>query len=251
VVDDEPLARDGVKLLIERDPDVELIGECGNGADAVRAIQRLSPDLVFLDIQMPEMNGFDVVAALEPDALPQIVFVTAYDQYALRAFDVHALDYLLKPYDDDRFYAALDRAKRQTRLSEVSALSERLRALLSSRAPAPAPAPASARNRRIAIKSAGRVVFLDMNEIDWIEAADYYVELHAGDKTYLHRQTMASLERELDPDTFVRIHRSAIVNRHRIRELRSLGRRDTAVVLDGGVELKVARSCRDKLQSLL
>lgn len=245
IVDDEYLAREGIRLLLESDPEIDVVGEAGNGPDAVEAIRRLEPDLAFLDIQMPGMNGFDVLAQLSPDSLPAAVFVTAYDQYALRAFEVHALDYLLKPYDDDRFFEALEKAKKQLRMVEVSALSERLLGLLESYEPP------KKRINRLAIKSSGRVVFLDVEDIDWIEAADYYVQLHVGEKTYLHRQSMTSLEKQLDPESFLRIHRSAIVHRDRIRELRHQGRRELVVVLDGGVELKVARSQRDKVQSIL
>ncbi|MCG8417530.1 MAG: LytTR family DNA-binding domain-containing protein [Proteobacteria bacterium] len=245
IVDDEPLAREGIRLLLSADREIDLVGECGSGPDAVDSIRRLKPDLAFLDIQMPGMNGFDVLTELAPGKLPAVVFVTAYDQYALRAFEVHALDYLLKPYDDDRFFEALKKAKQQLRMAEVSALSERLLDLLDNYEPP------KKRVSRLAIKSSGRVVFLNVDDIDWIEAADYYVQLHVGDKTYLHRQSMTSLEKQLDPEAFLRIHRSAIVHRDRIRELRHQGRRELVVVLDSGVELKVARSQRDKIQGLL
>ena len=262
IVDDEPLAREGIALLLADDPQIEVIGECGNGVDAVRAIREHRPDLVFLDIQMPEMGGFEVIEALGPAAMPAVVFVTAYDQYAVRAFDVHALDYLLKPFDDERFFQTLGRIKEHIQLTQVSSLSERLMALLASYqqtaqgqsgksgGPNP-PTPPTRRRHRLAVKSTGRVVFVDVADIDWIEAADYYVQLHVGERTYLHRQTMASLEKELDPEIFLRIHRSAIVHRQRIREIRHHSKRDLVVVLDGGVELKVARSHRDKLQKLL
>lgn len=245
IVDDEPLAREGMRLLLDCDPEIRVVAECKNGGEAIEAIRAHRPDLAFLDIQMPVMTGFEVLAALSPEELPATVFVTAYDQYALRAFEVHALDYLLKPYDDERFFDALRTAKNQLRLAAVSALSERLLALLKTYEPP------RKQVSRLAIKSSGRVVFLEVDEIDWIEAADYYVELHVGKDVHLHRQTMSSLEKQLDPATFVRIHRSAIVNKARIRELRHQGRRDLVVVLSCGVELKVARSHRDKLQELL
>jgi two-component system, LytTR family, response regulator len=247
IVDDEPLAREGVRLLLERDPQVVVVGECADGASAVETITRLRPDLVFLDVQMPEMSGFEVLSALELERLPAVVFVTAYDHYALEAFEVHALDYLLKPFEDERFFAALRRAKEHLRQSRMNELSQRLIALLESQGPA---VTGARRVRRIAVKSAGRTVFLEVDDIDWIEAADYYVQLHVGPQSYLHRQSMTSLEQELDPDQFLRIHRSAIVNRERIRELRQHGR-DVLVVLQGGTELKVARGHREKLQSLL
>jgi two-component system, LytTR family, response regulator len=247
VVDDEPQAREGVRLLLAGDPEVDVVGECGNGRDALAAIRRQRPDLVFLDVQMPEMNGFDVLAGLPTDELPAVIFVTAFDRYALRAFEVHALDYLLKPFDDERFADALARAKRHLRLSHVSSLSERLLSLLEN---VRAPEPDREVMSRIAIKDAGRVVFLEVAEVDWIEAADYYVQLHVGGKSYLHRESMQRLEEKLDPDRFLRIHRSAIVNRRCVRELRHKGR-ELLCVLASGVALKVARSQRAKLQKLL
>ncbi|WP_438031025.1 LytR/AlgR family response regulator transcription factor [Sorangium sp. So ce233] len=265
IVDDEPLAREGIRMLLAGDPEVAIAAESGDGPGALELIRRLRPDLVFLDVQMPEMNGFEVMASLPPDELPAVIFVTAFDRYALRAFEVHALDYLLKPFDDDRFYDALRRAKAHLRLSRMSDLSQRLLSLLQSYGdPAAAAAAARARGgpgseppaagaghpRRLAIKDGCRVVFLSVDEIDWIEAADYYVQIHAGGKSYLHRETMNSVEGKLDPARFVRIHRSAIVNRDRIKELRTQGRRETVVVLAGGAELKVARSHREKLSAL-
>jgi two-component system LytT family response regulator len=228
IVDDEPLAREGLRLLLGDDEEVEVIGECASGREAVQAIQKLHPDLVFLDVQMPELDGFQVIASLPPDDLPAVVFVTAYDRYALRAFEVHALDYLLKPFDDERFQDALKRAKRHLGLQRVSEVGQ----------------------RRLAVKDVGRVVFLNVAEIDWIEAADYYVQLHAGKQSYLHRESMQSLEARLDPSQFLRIHRSAIVNVRGVKEVRHQGRRDIVVVLACGATLKVARSHREKLQRL-
>lgn len=257
IVDDEPLAREGIRLLLQGDPEVEVVGESGSGRDAVRQISALRPDLVFLDVQMPEMNGFSVLAALAPTPLPAVIFVTAFDRYALQAFEVHALDYLLKPFDDDRFGDALRRAKMHLQLSRALDLREQLMSLLADvepRATGPVGAPAAPAAHepvasRLAIRDGSRVVFLCTDEIDWIEAADYYVQIHAGGKSYLHRETMQSLERRLDGEQFVRIHRSAIINRRRIRELSS-SRRETIVVLEGGATLKVARSQRDKLAAL-
>ncbi|MCI0670721.1 MAG: LytTR family DNA-binding domain-containing protein, partial [Myxococcaceae bacterium] len=216
VVDDEPLAREGVRMMLASDPEVEVVGEAGNGPEAVAALEALAPDLVLLDVQMPELNGFDVLARLPPERLPAVIFSTAYDKYALKAFDVHALDYLLKPFTDERFHEALRRAKSQLRLRRVSELSARLREVLDVSVEATVPqASAGALAQRVAIKDVGRVVFLDVDEIDWVEAADYYVEIHAGGKSYLHRETMQSLEARLHPERFMRIHRSAIVNRKR------------------------------------
>ncbi|NNB86609.1 response regulator transcription factor [Corallococcus exiguus] len=253
VVDDEPLAREGLRLLLAADPEVRVVGEAGNGPEAVRLIREHRPDLVLLDVQMPELNGFEVLARLGPGEVPAVIFVTAYDQYALRAFDIHALDYLLKPFRDDRFHDAIGRAKAQVRMARMSDLSQRLMSVLSTygeRDSTPAPAPPEPWMRRLAIRDAGRVVFLDVDEIEYIEAADYYVQIHAGGKAYLHRETMQSLEERLEPERFMRIHRSAIVNARRIRELRSEGRRDLVVVLTSGAELRVARSHREKFQHL-
>ncbi|WNG50946.1 response regulator transcription factor [Archangium minus] len=258
VVDDEPLAREGLRLLLASDPEISVVGEAGNGPEAVRLIREQRPDLVLLDVQMPELNGFEVLAHLGPGEVPAVIFVTAYDRYALRAFDIHALDYLLKPFRDDRFHDAVGRAKAQIRLARMSDLSQRLMSVLSTYGerdvtPPPTPAPTTAPEpwlRRLAIRDTGRVVFLDVDEIEYIEAADYYVQIHAGGKAYLHRETMQSLEARLDPERFMRIHRSAIVNSRRIRELRSEGRRDLVVVLMGGAELRVARSHREKFQHL-
>ncbi len=248
IVDDEPLARDGLRMLLGNDGDVEIVGEAATGRDAVASVRRLRPDLVFLDVQMPEMNGFDVLAALPAGEVPAVIFVTAYDRYALRAFEVHALDYLLKPFDDERFADALGRAKRHLKLAHVSTLSERLLTLLESyRAPAEAE---KGYLQRLSIKDAGRVVFLDVGELDWIEAADYYVQLHVGGKSYLHRESMQRLEEKLDPECFLRIHRSAIVNRARVKELRHRNGRELVCVLANGVTLKVARSQRAKLKML-
>ncbi len=250
IVDDEPLAREGIRLLLAGDPEIEVVGESGAGRDAVRQISALRPDLVFLDVQMPELDGFGVLNALAPAPLPAVIFVTAFDRYAIQAFEVHALDYLLKPYDDERFGDALRRAKTHLQLTRALELREQLLSLLADvggeqRPAAPAPAPAE----RLAIKDGPRVVSLCIDEIDWIEAADYYVQIHTNGKCYLHRETMQSLERRLDAAQFVRIHRSAIINRRRIRELSS-SRRETVVVLEGGATLKVARSQRDKLAAL-
>ncbi|MCY1044956.1 LytTR family DNA-binding domain-containing protein [Corallococcus sp. bb12-1] len=257
VVDDEPLAREGLRLLLATDPEVLVVGEAGNGPEAVRLIREQRPDLVLLDVQMPELNGFEVLARLCPGEVPAVIFVTAYDQYALRAFDIHALDYLLKPFRDDRFHDAIGRAKAQIRLTRMSDLSQRLMSVLSTygeRDGTPAlvtpSTPTEPWVRRLAIRDTGRVVFLDVDEIEYIEAADYYVQIHAGGKAYLHRETMQSLEARLDPERFMRIHRSAIVNSRRIRELRSEGRRELVVVLTGGAELRVARSHREKFQHL-
>ncbi len=250
IVDDEPLAREGIRLLLQTDPEIEVVGEAGAGREAVAQIQHLRPDLVFLDVQMPEMTGFQVLAALDPAAIPAVIFVTAYDRYALQAFEVHALDYLLKPFDDERFADAVRRAKSHLQLARAWELRQQLLSLLAD-VSAPQPEPQKpAEPERLAIKDGPRVVFLRFDEIDWIEAADYYVQIHAGGKSYLHRETMTSLERRLDAGLFVRIHRSAIVNRRRIRELRNGRQREAVVVLEGGQAIKVSRSQQAKLAAL-
>ncbi|HEV3470417.1 MAG TPA: LytTR family DNA-binding domain-containing protein [Pyrinomonadaceae bacterium] len=254
VVDDEPLARKNLRVLLEADPEVELVGEAGGGAEAVRLIRERAPDLVFLDIQMPELNGFDVIERVGAERMPVIVFVTAFDRFALRAFEVHALDYLLKPFDDARFEKALRQAKLQVEQRSVKELGERLVRLLAEREGGAAPQPAPAQPQyltRLLIKSAGRVFFLKADEIDWIGAEDYYVKLHVGRRSHLLRETMNELEARLDPQKFLRIHRSSIVNVERIKELHQLFNGDYSVVLQDGTELKLSRSRREHLQSLL
>ncbi len=254
IVDDEPLARQNIRLLLEADPEVEIVGEAGDGAAAVRAIRKLSPDLVFLDVQMPELSGFDALERLDADKLPAIVFVTAFDRYALRAFDVHALDYLLKPFDDARFEKALRQAKSQIGQREISRLSQRLLALLEDRDAQARPPPArraASYLTRLLVKSSGRVFFLKTDDIDWVEAADYYIKLHVGRKSHLLRESMSELESKLDPEKFVRIHRSTIVNLDRVREMHPLFGGEYAVLLHDGTELKLSRSRREQLQKLL
>ena len=229
VVDDEALARSNLTVLLRRDPDIEIIGECSSGADALAEIRSTHPDLLFLDVQMPECDGFDVLELLGRDLPPAIIFVTAYDQYALRAFETGALDYLLKPFDNSRFHRALARAK------------ERL-----ARGVAPYQPP-----ERVVVKSAGQIVFVKVSDIDWIEAADYYACLHVGAKTHLLRRTMAELEQEFDPRMFCRIHRSAIVNLDRVHSLKLNEDGDHEVVLENGTTLRLSRTYRKALQSRL
>jgi len=258
IVDDEPLARQNLRLLLKDDPEIEVVGECGSGREAVRAIKSDAPDLLFLDIQMPGMNGFDVLGQVDMERIPAIVFVTAFDQYALKAFEVHALDYLLKPFDDARFEKALRQAKAQVEQREINKLSQKLFALLASedqQALAPPSDEASpARSKfltRLMIKSASRVFFLKVDEIDWIEADDYYVKLHTGRKSHLLRETMNDMEARLDPTQFLRIHRSTIVNIERIKEMHPHFNGDYMVVLHDGTELKLSRSRREQVQTIL
>jgi len=252
IVDDEPLARRNIRLLLKDDPEIEIVGEASSGREALTLIRKHSPDLVFLDIQMPELDGFGVLANIEAEQLPAIVFVTAYDQYALKAFEFHALDYLLKPFDDSRFEKALRRAKQQVGQREIRDLSERLVSLLAARegtrtVPLRGPQYLS----RLLIKSAGRVFFLKADEIDYVRAEDYYVRLHVGRKGHLLRETMNELESKLDPTKFLRIHRSTIVNIERIRELQQHFNGEYIVLLHDGTEHKLSRSRREQLQNLL
>lgn len=245
-VDDEPLAREIVRGLLESDPDVELVGECTSGAEAVAAIRRLAPDVVFLDVQMPAVDGFGVLDALREKA-PVVVFVTAHSDYALRAFDVRATDYLLKPFDDERFARALDHAKAAVRQARAAGLAARVADLLSGPA-RPAPAPASPHFlERIAVRERGGVRAVPVAEIDWIGAQDYYAEVHAGGESHLVREPLRALERRLDPRRFVRVHRSAIVNVDRIVRVERGAAGPAAVRLRDGTALPVSRTHRKAL----
>ncbi len=230
VVDDEPLAREGVRLLLNRDPDVTVVGEAGNLSEALALLDSTRPQLLFLDVQMPGGDGFEVLTrASQP--LPLVVFVTAYDAHALQAFAVHALDYVLKPFDDERFTQALQRAKQELRRAAAAEIGERMLQGVQ-----------ALERTRVVVRDRGRVTFLDEDEIEWIEAADYYVELHVGEQTYLHRESMSALEARLDARRFVRIHRKAIVNIRCLREVRRDAAGGLVAVLSSGVSLPVARS---------
>ena len=229
VIDDEPLARSNILHLLRTNPEVEILGECATAVDGLASIRATNPDLVFLDVRMPEYDGFDMLEMLGADAPPAIIFVTAYDQYALKAFDTGALDYLLKPFNNARFARALDRARER----------------IAHRRQAPA------KMDRITIKSAGQVIFLPVADIDWIEAADYYASLHVGAKTHLVRRSMNDLESDLDPAQFCRIHRSTIVNLDRVRELRFDSDAEYELILATGAKLHLSRRYRKDLQSRL
>ena len=246
IVDDEPLAREKLRTLLQQEPDVEIAGECRDGAEALSAVTRLQPDLVFLDVQMPEVDGFGVLEALAPRHVPAVIFVTAYDRYALKAFEVHALDYLLKPFDRARFHRALSRARAELERDRPGpGLDQRLRALLKElRAKSPFA-------QRLVIRESGRVFFLRVEELDWIESAGNYARLHAGRDTHLMRETMRALEARLDPERFVRIHRAAIVNLDRVKELRPGVRSEYVVVLKDGREVVSSRSHSERLRALL
>lgn len=255
VVEDEPLARERLRSLLERDPDMEVVAECGDGRSAVAAVREHRPDLLFLDIQLPERNGFEVLADLA-DAQPRgIVFVTAYDRFAVKAFEVHAIDYLLKPFDIDRFEQALQRAKQQLRArpeaSEAKPLSpdmdqqRRIEELLSSLRPNEPTAP-----KRLSVKSNGSLIFLQTDQIECVEAADNYIEIRSGGQTHRVRETLGSFESKLPGSDFVRISRSAIVNIGRIKELQPCTYGEYNVVLQDGKQLTLTRGYRDTLQRL-
>ncbi|MBA2646447.1 MAG: response regulator transcription factor [Pyrinomonadaceae bacterium] len=241
IVDDEPLARERVKRFLAGEPDVEVIGECSDGIQTVEAIETLKPDLIFLDIQIPEADGFAVIEKIGVEKLPPVIFITSYDQYALRAFDVHAVDYLLKPYNQERFQLALERARAQLQNGQTDVLDERLRSLLESLKPE------QKYLERLMIKSSGRVIFLRTEEIEWIEAEGNYLRIHAGREAYMLRETMNNLAARLDPNKFARIHRSTLVNIERIKELQPMFGGDYVVILHNGTQLTLSRSYRDKL----
>jgi two-component system LytT family response regulator len=229
IVDDEPLARSNLAVLLRMDPDIGSVSECGSGAEAVGEIRVTQPDLLFLDVQMPECDGFDVLELLGREVPSAVVFVTAYDQYALRAFEAGALDYLLKPFDNARFELALGRAKQRIKLG-----SDRAKKL-----------------ERFAIKSSGEVSFVKVSDIDWIEAADYYACLHVSGKNHFIRRTMADLEDDLDADRFFRVHRSSIVNLERVRGLKLGEDGEYEVLLENGARVRLSRRYRKALQERL
>jgi len=245
IVDDEPLARGVLREMLQSDSDVAIVGECVNGKEAVRAIRELNPDLLFLDIQMPELGGFEVLDALQGVEIPHLVFVTAYDQYAVRAFEVHALDYILKPFDRERFEASWQRAKAQVLRERNGGVEQRILSLLEDLKAG------TKYLERLVIKSSGRIYFLETNDIDWIQAEGNYVSVHAGKKSHLLRETITSLESQLDPKKFLRIHRSAIVRIDRIKELQPWFHGEYHIVLHDGTELTLSRNYRDRLQEAL
>jgi two-component system, LytTR family, response regulator len=245
VVDDEPLARERLTSLLAAEADIEIVGQCRDGEEAVHAIIDHSPDLVFLDVQMPAMNGFEVIEAVGSERMPLVIFVTAYDQHALKAFQVRALDYVLKPFDRERFQEALQRARAHIQRDETGDLGRRLLALVKDlRRDQP-------RTDRLVVKSGGRLFFLRTDEIDWIEASGNYVRLHVGTTSHLLRETMNAIEGRLDPEKFFRIHRSRIVNMERIQEMQPWLNGEYAVVLRTGTRLTLSRGYREKLQERL
>jgi two-component system, LytTR family, response regulator len=245
VVDDESLARERLCDMLAADPQIEIIAECANGQEAIEAIQLHSPDLVFLDVEMPGIDGFGVLEALPPESIPTVIFVTAYDQYAVRAFEVYALDYLLKPFDQERFEKALERAKSNISGQRSDAISQRILSALEEIKTRPV------HLERLVIKMNGHVFFIKAEEIDWLEAEGNYVRLHAGKESYLLRDTISALESQLDPKKFIRVHRSAIVNIDRITELQPWFHGEYRIILTEGVQLTLSRTYREKLHELL
>ena len=242
VVDDEPMGRERVRSLLQHEEDVEIVGECSDGAQAIVAIQQHAPDLVFLDVQMPGATGFGVIDAVGPERMPNVIFVTAYDEYALKAFEYHALDYLLKPFNRDRFQETLKHARASLERRRAGDLGRRLLALVNDIKPE------TPRLERLVVKSGGRVFFLRTDDIDWIEAAGNYVRLHLGEESHLFRETMNRMEARLDARRFVRIHRSRIVNSERIKELQPWFNGEYVVILRNGTRLTLSRGYRDRLQ---
>ena len=246
IVDDEPLARERLAKLLRADPDIEVVGECADGRTAVEAIKKQRPELVFLDVQMPELGGFGVLSKLEPAETPAIVFVTAHDKFALKAFEVHAVDYLLKPFDRDRFQTALRRVKEKIRHASPTEIMDRhLAALIAELRPETKPPD------RLAIKNEGRVVFLRFRDIDWIEAEGNYVKLHAGGDCHLMRESLIALEARLPAEIFFRLSRSSIVNADRIKELQPMFHGDCVVLLEDGTRLKGSRNYRATLEKAM
>lgn len=236
IVDDEPPARRKLERFLRRDERVHIVGEAEDGEAAVLQIEKLSPDLVLLDIQMPRLNGFEVLEAIGEDR-PQIIFTTAFDQYAIAAFEVRALDYLLKPFDEDRLGEALNRAIEERRTGDPTAqkIDDLLKEL---RRQHPV-------LRRIPIKTPGRIIFIDTNEIDWIESEEKYVRLHTGKRSYLHRMTLTHLEERLDPAVFIRVHRRQIVNVSAVRELQAISHGDYSIILHSGEQIPLGRTFRE------
>ena len=251
LVDDEPIARRGIRQQLQSEADVEIIGECANGQEAVAAIRTQAPDLVFLDVQMPLLSGFDVVEAVGVDQLPAVVFVTAYDEHAIRAFEVNALDYLLKPLEPRRFQKTLSRVRYQLSQPSDKQLNKKLSALLDLLENPDTGFRNHSYLERVAIKDSERLLMVPVADIDWIAAQGNYVQIHTRSKTYLLRETMDGMERKLDPATFVRLRRSTIVNAERVRELKPVFNGEYTVFLKNGVELTSSRRYRKNLNMLL
>ena len=244
IIDDEPLARMRISDLLKKEEGIEVVGEAGNGTDAVKLIKKEKPDLIFLDVQMPGKDGFGVLESLGSNAMPHVIFVTAYDQYALRAFDVHAMDYLLKPFDRKRFYESLHRALDHIGMKKEGGFTSKLKELLED------VQPTKKYMDRLIIKAEGRIFFVKTEEIDWIEAAGNYVTLHLGKEEHLMRDTMSSMEEKLDPEMFMRIHRSNIVNIERIKEIQPWFNGEYLIILKDDTRLTLSRKYRERFKDL-
>ncbi|MDN5204156.1 LytTR family DNA-binding domain-containing protein [Fulvivirgaceae bacterium BMA10] len=262
IVDDEKEAREGLNLLLEADHDIEIVTTCKNGLEAISAIDELKPDLIFLDIQMPGVNGFEVLNSISITPLPAVVFVTAYDQYSLKAFEIHAIDYLLKPFTDERFFSALEFAKQHIRNRKLENVNDQLKNLLAhykeeikfDKESAVLNESASGNkifNDRLIIKADGKIVFVPLGEIIWIEAYDYYIKIHVADRFYLVRDSMKKMENTLPSNQFIRIHKSSVINLDYITELVPHFNNEYIVKLSNGKALKVSRSYKDKLKGII
>lgn len=247
IVDDEEISRKGLQLLLSELPHFQVVSVCRNGREAISRIAELKPELLLLDIQMPEISGFDVLNHIPQEILPVVIFITAYDEFAIKAFELHALDYVLKPFSDERLYKALNRAKGLIRDKKICDFGKSLAALMSDYRSADMDTGTSGQEKaadpleRIMIKDDKRIIFIEVDKIDWIEGADYYAVIHCGDKSYWYRESLKKLESKLNPKQFVRIHMSAIVNLDKVKEIISAARDDYRVVLENGKELKVSR----------
>jgi two-component system, LytTR family, response regulator len=244
IVDDEPLALEGLRMLLADDPEIAAVQEAKNGREAVQCVREGRPDLVYLDVQMPEMDGFSVVGEIGPDQMPAVVFVTAHDQYAIRAFEINAIDYLLKPVTGERFVQSLARAKARLRTREPQE-SHQILSLLETIA--------SPRRylKRMAVQSAGKTSFIGVEDVDWIRAAENYVELHVAQARHLLLVAMNTLEKSLDPETFVRIHRSVIVNLHRVKEIQPASHGEYVLLLHSGIRLQSGRTYHERVKALI
>jgi two-component system LytT family response regulator len=249
IADDEPLARRKLRILLDSEPEVKVVAECQNGGQTLSAIRACCPDLLLLDIQMPDLDGFQVLSEISPEEMPVVIFTSSYDQYAIRAFDAHALDYLLKPFDQGRLHQAIERARLELQQSKNREMTHRILELLSlvkSNKP-----PVTEPEERLVIKTKGRIVFLNLDEIDWVEAAANYVRLNVGKESYLFRETISRTSERLNPNHFIRIHRSVIVNIRKIKELIPVNSGEYIVILKNGKELSCSRGYRANVQHII
>src|ERR1700733_3879499 len=249
IADDERLARKKLHILLESEPEVQVVAECEDGRQTISAVHAHLPDLLLLDIQMPDLDGFQVLNEVPPGEMPVVIFTSAYDQYAIRAFEAHALDYLLKPFDQERLHHAIERARWELHKSQDREITHRILDLLSQVKSDMLPAPSS--EGRLVIRAKGRVVFLNLSEIDWIEASANYVRLNVGKESHLFRETIGRISERLNPNHFVRVHRSTIVNVRKIKELIPVNSGEYIVVLKSGKELSCSRSYRGALESMI